>query len=122
PGLYRAGKIQKKAARVGFDWPDTDGPVEKIREEIDEFAAEMKGNDREAMVEEFGDILFSLVNLSRKLDFDAEDSLRLATSKFERRFRKVESFASSEGRDMHDCSLEELDALWDKAKEEEGKA
>ncbi len=119
PGLYRASKIQKKAARVGFDWPDTEGPIQKIHEEIEEFSREIDKNDRQAAMEEFGDILFSLVNLSRKMDFDAEDSLRMATSKFERRFREVERTARKEGRDMHSCTLEELDALWDKAKEKE---
>lgn len=117
PGLYRAGKIQKKAARVGFDWPDTEGPIQKIREEIEEFSREVEENDREGMIDEFGDILFSLVNLSRKMDFDAEDSLRMATSKFERRFREVEESVRSAGGNIHDYTLEELDALWDKAKE-----
>ena len=119
PGLYRAGKIQKKAARVGFDWPDTAGPIHKIQEEIEEFSREIETGDRQAMISEFGDILFSLVNLSRKMDFDAEDSLRMATSKFEKRFRQVEKFAEEEKRDMHDCTLEELDAWWDRAKERE---
>jgi tetrapyrrole methylase family protein / MazG family protein len=121
PALYRAGKMQKKAARVGFDWPDTEGPIDKIREEIEEFSQEIERDDRTAMIEEFGDILFSLVNLSRKMDFDAEDSLRMATAKFERRFREVEKSAKIEGRDMHDCTLEELDVYWDRAKDKEKK-
>lgn len=116
PGLYRAAKIQKKAARVGFDWPDTQGPLEKIKEEIDEFAAEVEGTDRMAMIEEFGDILFSLVNLSRKMDFDAEDALRMSTSKFERRFRHVETMAEQEKIALLDCDLEGLDKFWDRAK------
>lgn len=118
PGLYRASKIQKKAARVGFDWPDARGPLEKISEEIEEFSRELERDDREAMIGEFGDILFSLVNLSRKLDFDAEDSLRMATAKFEKRFRVVEKRAEERGLDMNRSTLEELDLLWDEAKEE----
>ncbi|MDC7220926.1 MAG: nucleoside triphosphate pyrophosphohydrolase [Spirochaetales bacterium] len=119
PGLYRAAKIQKKASRAGFDWPDTEGPIQKIREEIEEFSHEVERNDREAMIEEFGDILFSLVNLSRKLDFDAEDSLRMSTGKFEKRFREIENMVNEGEKEMHDYSLEELDALWDKVKEKE---
>jgi len=117
PALYRASKVQKKAARLGFDWPDSQGPWHKIREEIDEFDQELKkGSDRSRMIEEFGDILFSLVNLSRKLDMDAEDALQLATKKFEKRFRHVEQRASESDRDIKDYSLEELDRFWDEAK------
>ncbi|MDA3852289.1 MAG: nucleoside triphosphate pyrophosphohydrolase [Spirochaetaceae bacterium] len=117
PALYRASKIQKKAARLGFDWPDSQGPWDKIREEIEEFDFELKqGSDREKIIEEFGDILFSLVNLSRKLDMDAEDALQLATKKFENRFRHVEKRVEEEQRPMKDYSLEELDVFWDEAK------
>jgi tetrapyrrole methylase family protein/MazG family protein len=121
PGLYRASKIQKKAARVGFDWPDTQGPLDKIKEEIEEFTREIERDDKEAMIDEFGDILFSLVNLSRKMDFDAEDSLRMATAKFEKRFRRVEEIARSKEIDMTASKIDELDKLWDEAKEEERK-
>jgi tetrapyrrole methylase family protein/MazG family protein len=121
PGLYRASKIQKKAVRVGFDWPDTQGPLDKIKEEIEEFTREIERDDKEAMIDEFGDILFSLVNLSRKMDFDAEDSLRMATAKFEKRFRRVEEIARSKEIDMTASKIDELDKLWDEAKEEERK-
>lgn len=118
PALYRASKMQKKAARLGFDWPDSQGPWQKIREEIEEFDQELKsGQDRKRMEEEFGDILFSLVNLSRKLDMDAEDALQMATKKFETRFRHVEKRATEDGKSMRDYSLEELDVFWDEAKE-----
>jgi len=117
PALYRASKVQKKAARLGFDWPDSQGPWLKIREEIEEFDKELQeGDDRSRLIEEFGDILFSLVNLSRKLDIDAEDAMQLATKKFEKRFRYVEKRAAGEDRPMSEYTLEELDRFWDEAK------
>ncbi len=114
PALYRAAKLQKKAARLGFDWPDNKGVLEKIREELAEF--EKEENTKENIIEEFGDILFSLVNLSRKLDFDAEDALRLANKKFADRFYYIEKKIAESGKNFKDFTLQELDNFWNEAK------
>ena len=87
PALFRASKVQKKASRVGFDGRDSQGVLEKIKEEVLELKQAENTAQKEKLIEEFGDILFSLVNLSRKMDIDAEDALRLATKKFENRFK-----------------------------------
>lgn len=113
PALQRAARIQDKAAKVGFDWPDASGVLEKIREEIDEFAAAVTQEEKE---DEFGDILFSLVNLSRHIDIEAERSLRQATKKFEERFRRVEALVEEDGKSWQNYSLEALDALWNSVK------
>lgn len=113
PALFRAAKVQKKAARVGFDWPDKQGVLDKIKEEIQEFEA---AKDIKEQTEEFGDILFSLVNLARKIDIDAEDSLRLATNKFEKRFQQVEKQVNDSGKPWKDFTLEQLDQFWNDAK------
>lgn len=116
PALYRATKVQKKAARVGFDWPDTRGVLKKIKEEIHEFEEiKAKKNSKKAL-DEFGDILFSLVNLARKLDLDAEDALRLSTKKFEKRFKYVEEQVNGSGKEFKDYTLAELDKFWEKSK------
>lgn len=119
PALARAQKIQKRAASVGFDWPH-DGPVyDKIREEVDELAGAVESGDRDAVAEEFGDLLFSLVNLARHLGLDAEGALRHANAKFERRFRAVEARLQAEGRRPEDSDLAAMDALWDAVKRDE---
>jgi len=99
PALYRATKVQKKAARVGFDWPDIVGVLDKIKEEIHEFEEIKVKKQPERALDEFGDILFSLVNLARKLDLDAEDALRQATKKFEKRFKYVEQKVNKSGKE-----------------------
>lgn len=128
PALYRASKIQRKAAGVGFDWPEAKDAWSKVKEEIGEFEDELdkfEGNTlsgstrrdlKEKMVEEFGDVLFSLVNVARKLDFDAEDSLRLANKKFIGRFHFVEKKVAETKKPFVDFTLEELDDFWDQAK------
>lgn len=123
PALFRATKVQKKAARVGFDWTEIKPVIEKVREELSEFEASTAATrsedtlgSREETIEEFGDVLFSLVNLSRKLEIDAEDALRLATKKFESRFKKIESQLQKEKKDFKDCSAQELDQYWNEAK------
>lgn len=117
--LLRACRIQQKASTVGFDWPDAEPAWQKIDEEINELkeALELKQNDK--INEEFGDLLFSLVNLSRFIGVNPEDALRTTTEKFIRRFKKVEEQFEAKKQPMSDASLEELDAVWEKVKSEE---
>jgi MazG family protein len=126
PGLLKAQRTQEKAARVGFDWKDADGPREKIREEaaeLDEAVAASADTSLDPHVkEELGDLLFAVANLARHLKVDAESALEGTTAKFSRRFRAVEAAARAGGRDMKDMSLAEMDALWDVAKAAEGHA
>lgn len=117
PSLQRATRIQEKASKVGFDWTESASVWKKVREEIEEFESEADPKKRE---EEFGDLLFALVNVSRHEKIDAETALRHAAKKFERRFRQVESQVETSGRPMTDFSLEELDAIWDQVKKTEG--
>jgi MazG family protein len=116
PALQRSTRIQEKASKVGFDWQDTSSVWKKVREEIEEFETESDPARRE---EEFGDLLFSLVNVSRHEKIDAETALRHATKKFERRFRQVEKSVEGSGRPMQEFTLEELDAIWDEVKKNE---
>lgn len=122
PPLARAQEMQRRAAKVGFDW-NREAPVyEKILEELTEFRHEMKldnaeNQNKEKMEEEFGDILFSLVNWSRHVGLNASTALMRSSSKFERRFRQVEELAT--GQDMKAMGLEKLDALWDQVKAKE---
>ncbi len=114
PALWRAEKVQKKAKKAGFDWPDVSGALDKLSEEIEELkTAVAEGSNIE---EELGDLLFSAVNVSRFVKVDTEQALTKATDKFIDRFRKVEGQAKAEGRPMEEMSLAELDALWERAK------
>ena len=113
PELMRAEKLQKRAARVGFDWPDAAGPVDKVREELQEVLDAAP----EELLEEAGDLLFAAVNLTRKLGLDAELALRAANAKFERRFRAMEQLASERGLDFASLSLDEQEALWQAVKQ-----
>ena len=116
PALMRAAKVQKRASKAGFDWSDYHGAASKLAEETAELSSAIeKGNDAEIM-EEFGDLLFSAVNLSRFLKINAEESLARATDKFIDRFEKVEALAAERDIDMQNSSLEELDRLWDEVK------
>ncbi|WP_281686013.1 nucleoside triphosphate pyrophosphohydrolase [Pseudomonas citronellolis] len=119
PALSRAAKLQKRAAQVGFDWPEALPVVDKLREELDEVLEAMADGDAEAQAEEIGDLLFVVVNLARHLKVDPETALRAANGKFERRFRYIETTLRDQGRKAEECSLEELDALWGEAKREE---
>lgn len=120
PALQRATRIQEKASKVGFDWTESKSVWKKVREELNEFEAEpITKENIERRKDEFGDILFSLVNLSRHEGLDSEGSLRQATDKFERRFRQVEKEVESTGRPFNTFSLEELDAIWEKVKRSE---
>ncbi len=116
PALMRAAKVQKRAAKVGFDWDDYRGAAEKIEEETAELKKAIESGNETEILEEFGDLLFSAVNLSRFLKINSEQALSLATDKFINRFEKVENLAVSRGIDMKTSSLEELDRLWDEAK------
>ena len=113
PALLRAEKLQRRAARHGFDWPDSDGPAEKLREEAGELAAASDDADR---FEEAGDLLFAAVNLVRHHGLAAEDALRTANAKFERRFRAMEALARRQGRDFEVLSLDEQELLWNEVK------
>lgn len=119
PALMRAAKVQERAARVGFDWPTIDGALHALTSETAELQEAIAEGNREHIEEEFGDLLFSAVNVSRFLKTDAEMSLACATDKFIRRFTRVETLAAERGVDMSSASLEELDALWDIAKAEQ---
>ena len=122
PALIKAQRTQEKAARVGFDWKDAEGPLEKISEELEELKAEIAARKSESPVdsdrvkEELGDLLFSVCNLARHLKVDSESALEGTTAKFARRFRAVEAAAKSAGRDLKDMTLAEMDEFWEAAK------
>ncbi|WP_031548941.1 nucleoside triphosphate pyrophosphohydrolase [Parvularcula oceani] len=119
PALTRAEKLGKRAAKTGFDWPDAQGVIAKIREELEEVEEALSGRDEKAVREELGDLLFSVANLTRTLGVDGESALRAANAKFERRFRAVEARARKAGRPVEEHSLDELEAHWIAAKNEE---
>ena len=120
PALMRAEKLQKRAARVGFDWPTVEPVFDKVREELDEVSVEIdRGSDPARLEDELGDVLFTCVNLARKLGTDPETALRRTNAKFERRFRDVETFAAKDGKSLNDLDIEALEALWERAKEAE---
>lgn len=116
PALMRAAKIQQKASAVGFDWPDVSGAYGKIIEETQELRKAVESGVQDDVIEELGDLLFSVVNVSRFLKCDAEEALTAASDKFINRFIRVEQLAKENGVDMEKASLEELDKLWDIAK------
>ena len=116
PGLIRADKVQEKAAKVGFDWEDAAGAIDKVQEEVDEFLEEFKRRDKEKMQMELGDLLFSIVNVARLLDIDPEEAISGTTEKFIDRFTYVENSAISRGKKLSSMSLIEMDELWNEAK------
>lgn len=117
PALIRAQRMQEKAANVGFDWPDRDQVVDKLEEELQEFRESLDQGDSQAQQDEFGDLLFSLVNLGRFYDLNAEDCLRLTNKKFEKRFRYIEDRLATMGKSLDDSTLEEMDRFWEEAKD-----
>jgi MazG family protein len=120
PALMRADKVQERAARIGFDWPDARPVFDKLKEEIAELETELQQSaSRRALEEEMGDILFAATNLARKLDIDPEAALRHATAKFERRFRRIEALAAERA---VASDLDALEALWQQVKREEHEA
>ena len=118
PALTRAEKIQKRAARVGFDWPEAAPIFAKIDEEIGELRAELASGTKARIADELGDLLFAVANLARHLEVDPETALRNATRKFERRFRRVETLLAETGRTPADSTLDEMEAQWRRAKRE----
>jgi ATP diphosphatase len=120
PALIRAEKLQKRAARVGFDWPDARGAFDKTREEFDEVEAEIGRGDRQRLQDELGDLLFAMVNVVRLLGADAEQVLSRANEKFERRFRQMEASLRTGGHeDLRTLSLQTLDKAWEDVKRDE---
>lgn len=116
PALMRAVKLQRRAARVGFDWPQAADVFIKIDEELVEIKEEMKNGDEQRVHEEIGDLLFAVVNLARHLEADPEAALRHANAKFERRFRQIEAHLARSGRAAAEANLAELEALWQHVK------
>lgn len=116
PALLRAHRIGEKASKVGFDWPDRTGVRMKVAEELQELDEALAGGDEAAITEEFGDLLFALANLGRFLPVSSEDALRLAMTKFERRFRHVEDSVRADGLAMHALGPDALEARWQLAK------
>ena len=119
PALLRAQRIQHKASKVGFDWPDAAGPLDKISEELAELRRAVQAGDSAATEDEFGDLLFALVNLGRFLKLTPEEALRGAVEKFERRFRAVEEAVAEQGSKVEDLDLAALDRIWDQVKARE---
>ena len=119
PALMRAQRIQARAAKQGFDWDRIDGPLDKVEEEFAELRQACQQADAAAVEDEFGDLLFAMVNTSRFLNVDSEQALRAAVGKFERRFRALEAKVAASGRELSDLSLAALDAIWDEVKEDE---
>ncbi len=116
PALIRAQRMQEKAANVGFDWPDWHQAWEKIDEEYQEFREVLEKGDRQEAQKEFGDMLFSLVNVSRYFELNAEDALRQTNRKFEQRFRYIEEKLKAREKSLKESTLEEMDQLWEEAK------
>lgn len=119
PALTRAVKLQKRAARVGFDWPSTDQVLAKLTEEAAELVEARETLTPEEVTEELGDLLFVMANLARHLKVDPEAALRAANAKFSRRFARIEDWLAEAGKTPADSDLQEMDALWDRAKREE---
>jgi MazG family protein len=120
PALTRSAKLQRRAARVGFDWPELAPVLAKLEEELAEVKAELAADaSHERLEGEVGDLLFAAVNLARHLGIDGESALRQANQKFERRFRAIERGLRATGRDLEEASLDEMEALWQAAKAHE---
>ena len=117
PALKRAGKLQKRAAVVGFDWPDIDGVWDKLSEELHELKSACETQDVDKVKEEVGDLLFTCVNLARHLGVESETALRHSSNKFEQRFRQMEKMAREKGLQLDRMTDNELDNLWNQAKD-----
>jgi MazG family protein len=123
PDLLRAYRLQERAASIGFDWPDAQGPAAKVREELAEVEEELSTSDsetrRDTLTDEIGDLLFAVVNLARKAGVQPGPALDRANRKFRERFERVEALAERRGMDLHAAGLEALDGLWDEVKQVE---
>ena len=117
PGMTRAAKLTKRAARIGFDWPKLDDVFDKLDEEVSELKAEITLQDKTAIRAELGDVLFVLANLARKLEVEPEDAIRLTNAKFIRRFETIESELKLRGKTIEQSDLEEMDTIWRQAKQ-----
>ncbi len=117
PALTRAAKLTARAARVGFDWPNAAAVLDKLDEEVGELRAELAAADSERLTDEVGDLLFVLANLARKLDLDPEACLRHANAKFADRFTKMEKNLAGAGKSLSEISLDEMEAIWQKIKQ-----
>jgi tetrapyrrole methylase family protein / MazG family protein len=120
PALFKAEKVQRRVARVGFDWPNMEPVLDKVEEEFGEFRAAIKDNRKDEMEEELGDIIFALVNVARHKGICAEDALRLTIDKFTRRFRYIEDKYKEANKSMENASLEEMDTYWEESKKKVG--
>jgi len=120
PSLLRAHRLQEKASRVGFDWEHIDQVFEKVEEEMEEFKNAFSQKNTTEMENELGDLLFALVNIARFIEVNPEDALRKTLRRFIKRFRYIEEEIAKKGRDIKDVSFEEMDSIWEKAKEVEG--
>ncbi len=116
PALQKAQKVQKKVAHVGFDWEVIEDVIAKVHEELEEVKEAINNKEKEQIAEEIGDLLFAVVNLSRFLKLDSEDLLRKSISKFTGRFKKVEMRVAALGKKIEECSLGELDGIWNEIK------
>ena len=116
PALRKARRVTEKAALIGFEWPSIDGALDKVNEEMLELNEARQSNDRAAISHEFGDVLFSLVNVGRFLDLDPEDALRDTVARFMRRFEFVEKSIRDAGNSMENATLDEMQAYWEEAK------
>jgi ATP diphosphatase len=122
PALTRANKLGKRAAQVGFEWPDVSGALDKLTEELSELRQEIaRGDAPQAIAGEIGDVLFCVVNVCRYLGIDPEQALKATNAKFERRFGYVERKLAEQGLEPEDATLAQMDALWDEGKAQEGK-
>lgn len=121
PGLQRAERLTEKASRIGFDWPDVSGVVDKLDEEVAELKEAMASKDKAALEHELGDVLFSLANLGRHLGIAPEDAMRAANRRFTSRFHVVEKGLEAQGVAFGEASLDQMNALWDQAKAAEKK-
>ena len=119
PALTRAVKLQKRAARVGFDWPSTDEVLAKLREEMEELTEARNTLGQAEILEEFGDLLFVMANLARHMNIDPEAALRGANAKFSRRFARIEDWLAEAGKTPADSDLAEMDALWNRVRAED---